>query len=44
MDLSIEVPSVPPVYGACVLACELCGVNLIPAEDFTRQYEEVSLC
>lgn len=44
MDLRIEVPNIPPVYGACALACELCGIDPTPAEDFTRQYEEVNLC
>lgn len=44
MDLQIEVPVVPPVYGACALACELCGMAMPPAEEFARQYEEVSLC
>ena len=42
MDLEIEVPSVPPVYGACVLACELCGMEMPPAEVFSAQYAELS--
>jgi len=41
MDLTIEVPSVPPVYGACVLACELCGTQMLPQEEFTRQYTQL---
>ena len=44
MDLSFEVPEVPPVYGACVLACELCGIDPVKAEEFVRQYQEVTLC
>ena len=44
MELKIEVPTVPPVYGACVLACELCGLELPRAEDFARQYKEIELC
>ena len=44
MDLSFEVPAVPPVYGACALAGELCGMEFIPAEEFDRQYAEVTLC
>ena len=44
MDLSFEVPAVPPVYGACALAGELCGMEFIPAEEFERQYAEVTLC
>ena len=44
MDLSFEVPAAPPVYGACVLACELCGVEPALAEEFVRQYAEVMLC
>ena len=44
MDLSFEVPAVPPVYGACVLACELCGIAPVKTEEFVRQYQEVTLC
>ena len=44
MDLRFEVPATPPVYGACALASELCGMEMPPAEEFSRQYEEVSLC
>lgn len=41
MDLRIEVPTVPPVYGACVLACELCGMEMPPAEEFEAQYKQL---
>lgn len=41
MDLRIEVPTVPPVYGACVLACELCGMEMPPAEEFEKQYTQL---
>lgn len=42
MDLSFEVPAVPPVYGACVLACELCGIDGAPfAKCFEEQYAEL---
>lgn len=44
MDLRFEVPAAPPVYGACVLARELCGMEPISEEEFVRQYAEVSLC
>lgn len=40
MQLEIEVPAVPPVYGACVLACETCGIDHTPlAASFAEQYE-----
>lgn len=35
LDLKLEVPLNPPVFGACVLACEVCGV---PVEGFARQF------
>ena len=42
MDLQFEVPSQPPVYGACVLACELCGIDHAPfAEHFAKEYTEL---
>lgn len=41
MDLEIEVPSAPPVYGACVLAGELCGTEMPPAEEFAKQYTQM---
>jgi len=41
-DLQFEVPSQPPVYGACRLACELCDIDPEPLEaNFPRQYEEM---
>lgn len=43
IDLSIEVPVTPPVYGACVLACELCGIDdKSLAENFSVQYAELN--
>lgn len=41
MELRFEVPSAPPVYGACVLACELCGMEMPPAEEFGKQYSQL---
>ena len=42
VPLQIEVPSQPPVYGACVLACELCGIDSAPfAKYFEEQYAEL---
>jgi hypothetical protein len=41
MDLHFEVPAAPPVYGACVLARELCGMEPISEEEFVRQYAEL---
>ena len=42
MDLQIEVPSQPPVYGACVLACELCDIDHTPfAQHFAKEYTEL---
>lgn len=42
MDLSFEVPSAPPVYGACALACELCGLDgSVLQENFAAQYREL---
>ena len=41
INLQFEVPSVPPVYGACALACELCGIAATPAEEFERQYAQL---
>ena len=41
MDLSFEVPAAPPVYGACVLARELCGLEPVPTGDFEKQYAEL---
>jgi len=39
VDLQIEVPNLPPVYGACVLACELCGISQQALTDnFEQQY------
>ena len=35
LDLKLEVPLNPPVFGACVLACEVCGV---PVEGVARQF------
>ena len=41
-DMQVEVPTQPPVYGACVLACELCGVDSAPlAKYFEEQYAEL---
>jgi N-acetylglucosamine kinase-like BadF-type ATPase len=41
-DLQFEVPSQPPVYGACRLACELCGIDSAPfAKYFEEQYAEL---
>lgn len=38
--LEVEVPSYPPVYGACVLACELCGIETTDFSGvFLAQYE-----
>ena len=35
IDLNIEVPGNPPVFGACILACEVCGAS---TEGLTRQF------
>ena len=38
--LRLEIPPYPPVFGACVLACELCDVYPQPLrEDFVAQYQ-----
>ena len=41
--LEVEVPAYPPVYGACVLACELCGLDTeLLRTQFLEQYERIS--
>ena len=41
-DMKIEVPTRPPVYGACVLAGELYGIDLqVFKENFDRQYPQM---
>jgi len=41
-DMQVEVPTQPPVYGACRLACELCGIDSAPfAKYFEEQYAEL---
>ena len=42
--LTIEVPPYPPVYGACVLACELCGLDSqTVCRNFKEQYDHLSV-
>ncbi len=48
--LEVEVPAFPPVFGACVLAGELCGLDTEPLRlQFIKQYDRLcgkgeSLC
>lgn len=42
-DLQVEVPTLPPVCGACRLACELLNIDhRILGEGFARQYEKLT--
>lgn len=39
-DLVLEVPDYPPVYGACIMACKLCGIKTDGVkEQFMHCYE-----
>ena len=41
-DLEVEVPPFPPVYGACILACELCGLDQTLFQlHFSEQYDRL---
>lgn len=41
-DLEVEVPPFPPVYGACMLACEICGLDQgFFQQSFTEQYNRL---
>ena len=41
--LTVEVPDQAPVYGACLLACELLKLDPAPLkESFTKQYESLT--
>ena len=41
-DLTIKLPEYPPVYGACLLCCRLCGVSSDAlTERFFEQYNQV---
>ena len=42
-DIQVEIPAQPPVYGACLLACELCGIDPAPfARQFAKDYESLT--
>lgn len=39
-DLELEVPEYPPVYGACIMCCRLCGADTTPiTENFKDFYD-----
>lgn len=41
-DLEVEIPPFPPVYGACILACELCGLDQTLFQlHFSEQYDRL---
>ena len=44
-ELQIEVLNMPQVYGACVMCCELCGIDKNElTKKFIERYEEVLKC
>ena len=32
-DIELDVPDYPPVYGACIMCCLLCGVDTKPVKE-----------
>lgn len=41
-SLTVEIPPYPPVFGACVLGCELCGVDAEPLRvRFMERYDHL---
>ena len=39
-DIELDVPDYPPIYGACIMCCRLCGIDTKPIEDkFMYSYE-----
>lgn len=39
-EIELDVPDYPPVYGACIMCCLLCGVDTKPVEErFMLSYE-----
>lgn len=40
-EIELDVPEYPPVYGACMMCCKLCGIAAAPlAEQFMTSYEK----
>lgn len=38
-DIEIDVPDYPPVYGACIMCCQLCGIDtMLMRERFMQSY------
>lgn len=39
-DIELDVPDYPPVYGACIMCCLLCGVDTKPVKErFMMSYD-----